>query len=96
MLVLSRYRIDPVHDRDRAAMVRLARSRQPTGAMEWRLYRDDAAGYSYIEPFVVASWAGDMHTIRLTVTDRQIEERGEAYAVESVTVRHLLAVRTLE
>ena len=99
VLVLSRYRIDPASDRDfRAAMVRLARSRQRTGAMEWRLYRDDTADHTYIESFVVASWAEHMHqhTVRLTVTDRRIEERVEAFATEPVTVRHLLAVRTLE
>ncbi len=39
------------------SMVFVGRSRQRTGAMEWRLYRDVGVVDRYVEAFVVRSWA---------------------------------------
>uniref|UniRef100_UPI0005942005 MFS transporter n=1 Tax=Nocardia pneumoniae TaxID=228601 RepID=UPI0005942005 len=59
-----------------AAMAFVGRSRQRTGAMEWRLYRDVGVIDRYVEAFVVRSWAEHMHQhqVRLTAQDQLREQ----------------------
>ncbi|WP_024805382.1 MFS transporter [Nocardia sp. BMG51109] len=78
-----------------AAMARVGRSRQRTGAMEWRLYRDVSVADRYTEAFVVRSWQEHMrqHQVRLTAQDRLAEQRLERYTVGEIQTRHLVAVQ---
>ncbi|GGK39087.1 MFS transporter [Nocardia camponoti] len=76
------------------AMALVGRSRQRTGAMEWRLYRDVGVLDRYVEAFVVRSWAEHMHQhqVRLTARDREIEATVAHYSAGPDTVAHLVAV----
>jgi MFS family permease len=57
VLVTARYDIAPgSEDAFLAHASRLRHFRQRTGAMEWRLFVDDAAPSSYLETFLVESW----------------------------------------
>ncbi|MFI6866312.1 MFS transporter [Nocardia sp. NPDC050406] len=95
VLVLETYRVpdemaaDFVH-----AMARVGRSRQRTGAMEWRLFRDVGAADRYVEAFVVRSWAEHMiqHQVRLTAQDQAAEARVAQYTVGETHTLHLVAV----
>ncbi|WP_406278755.1 MFS transporter [Nocardia sp. NBC_00881] len=78
-----------------AAMVFVGRSRQRTGAMEWRLYRDVGVLDRYVEAFVVRSWVEHMHQhqVRLTARD-QLRERAVAKFTtnDDDQITHLVAV----
>ncbi|WP_067452445.1 MFS transporter [Nocardia alba] len=76
------------------SMALVGRSRQRTGAMEWRLYRDVGTVDRFVEAFVVRSWAEHMHQhqVRLTARDREIEETVAEYSAGRQTVTHLVAV----
>ncbi|WP_040748875.1 MFS transporter [Nocardia transvalensis] len=78
-----------------AAMARVGRSRQRTGAMEWRLYRDVGVADRYVEAFVVRSWQEHIrqHQVRLTAQDRLAEQRIEEFVVGEARTRHLVAVQ---
>ncbi len=75
------------------AMVYLGRSRQRTGAMEWRLFRDIGAADKYVEAFLVRSWSEHMHQhqVRLTTQDRLREQAVAEYAQSERTI-HLVSV----
>ncbi|MGQ4598581.1 MFS transporter [Nocardia sp. R6R-6] len=78
-----------------AAMVFVGRSRQRTGAMEWRLYRDVGVIDRYVEAFVVRSWAEHMHQhqVRLTAQDQQREQAVAKFTTpEGDRLTHLVAV----
>ncbi|WP_019927631.1 MFS transporter [Nocardia sp. BMG111209] len=76
-----------------AAMARVGRSRQRTGASRWQLYRDIGATDRYIEAFVVRSWEEHMHQhhVRLTAQDEAAEKRVEQYTVGETRTMHLVA-----
>ncbi|WP_280401593.1 MFS transporter [Nocardia carnea] len=76
-----------------AAMGFVGRSRQRTGAMEWRLYRDVGAEDRYVEAFVVRSWSEHMqqHKVRLTAQDL-MRERAVAEFAHDETLTHLVSV----
>ena len=82
VLVLTSYR---VARRRRgsflAAMDVLGRSRQRTGASQWRLFRSVEHESTFVETFIVRSWGEHMHQhyTRLTGQDRLIEEAVERY-----------------
>lgn len=78
-----------------AAMGFVGRSRQRTGAMEWRLYRDVGTEDRYVEAFVVRSWSEHMqqHKVRLTAQDL-MRERAVAEFAHDETLTHLVSVET--
>ncbi|MCM6776718.1 MFS transporter [Nocardia sp. CDC159] len=95
VLVLVTYHVPDEAAADfAAAMARVGRSRQRTGAMEWRLYRDVGAVDRYIEAFVVRSWEEHMrqHQVRLTAQDRLAEDEIERYTTGVSRTLHLVAV----
>ncbi len=96
VLVLTSYRIAPEDEEGfLAAMAVLGRSRQRTGASQWRVFRSVEHESTFVETFVVRSWGEHMHQhyTRLTGQDRLIEEAVERY-VDGVPVsEHYLAVR---
>lgn len=75
------------------AMVRVGRSRQRTGAVQWRVYRDLTRRDRYVEAFRVRSWEEHMqqHKIRLTAQDRRAEAAVAEFSEPNQTV-HYLAV----
>ncbi|MFE7800775.1 MFS transporter [Nocardia sp. NPDC057440] len=77
-----------------AAMAFVGRSRQRTGAMEWRLYRDVGVLDRYVEAFVVRSWAEHMHQhqVRLTAQDQLREQAVTAFTNGDDKITHLVAV----
>ncbi|CAN5415585.1 MFS transporter [soil metagenome] len=98
VLVLTSYRVAPSdEDAFLAAMAVMGRSRQRTGASQWRLFRSIEHESTYVETFVVRSWGEHMHQhhTRLTGQDRLIEEAVERF-IDGVPVsEHYLAVREL-
>ncbi|MGN2637283.1 MFS transporter [Nocardia takedensis] len=96
VLVLRTYDVPAEHTEDfLAAMVFVGRSRQRTGAMEWRLYRDVGSHDRYVEAFVVRSWAEHMHQhqVRLTAQDRLREQDVSRFTTGEDRVTHLVAVQ---
>ncbi len=81
VLVTVEYLIDPATAREFAlAMQYMRRIRRRDGAIRWGLFEDAAAPGRYIETFVVASWAEHLRQHeRVTVSDREIEERAFAF-----------------
>ena len=81
MLVTVEYRIDPATAREFAlAMQYMRRIRRRDGAIRWGLFEDAASPGRYIETFVVESWAEHLRQHeRVTVSDREIEERAFAF-----------------
>ena len=71
------------------------RSRQRTGAAEWRLFRSIEHESTFVETFNVRSWGEHMHQhyTRLTGQDRLIEEAVERYTDGVPVSEHYLAVR---
>jgi hypothetical protein len=96
VMVLTSYRVEPSDEEAfLAAMAVLGRSRQRTGASQWRLFRSVERESTFVETFVVRSWGEHMHQhyTRLTGQDRLIEEAVEKY-IDGVPVsEHYLAVR---
>ena len=76
-------------------MAVLGRSRQRTGASQWRLFRSVERESTFVETFVVRSWGEHtlQHYTRLTGQDLVIEQAVEKY-IDGVPVsEHYLAVR---
>ncbi|MFC4373672.1 MFS transporter [Nocardia halotolerans] len=95
VLVMRGYDVPPAEVAGfTASMALVGRSRQRTGAMEWRLYRDVGTVDRFVEAFVVRSWAEHMHQhqVRLTARDREIEQTVAHFAAGPETVSHLVAV----
>ncbi|WP_245717334.1 MFS transporter [Nocardia jejuensis] len=95
VLVLRNYTVpEEVVENFLSAMSRVGRSRQRTGAMEWRLYRDVGEADRYVEAFVVRSWAEHMrqHQLRLTTQDQRAEQEVARYTIGEERSTHLVAV----
>ncbi|WP_255506414.1 MFS transporter [Mycolicibacterium sp. 018/SC-01/001] len=96
VLVLTSYRVLPENEEQFiAAMDVLGRSRQRTGASQWRLFRSVEEESTFVETFVVRSWGEHMHQhyTRLTNQDQAVEERVEGLIEGAATSHHYLAVR---
>lgn len=96
VLVITAYRVTPENeDAFVTAMAVLGRSRQRTGASEWRLFRSVEHESTFVETFAVRSWGEHMHQhhTRLTGQDRLIEERVERLIDGDAVSEHYLAVR---
>lgn len=96
VLVLTSYRVEP-HNEEAflAAMVVLGRSRQRSGAAQWRLFRSVEKEFTFVETFVVRSWGEHMHQhyTRLTSQDQLIEQNVEQYTDGVPVSQHFLAIR---
>lgn len=98
VLVLTSYRVTAEDEAAFiAAMAVLGRSRQRTGASQWRLFRSVEHESTFVETFVVRSWGEHMHQhrTRLTGQDLLIEQAVERYTDGEPISRHYLAVRDL-
>lgn len=96
VLVLTSYRVAPADEEAfLSAMAVLGRSRQRTGASQWRLFRSIERESTFVETFIVRSWGEHMHQhyIRLTGQDRLIEKAVERCIEGEAVSEHYLAVR---
>jgi hypothetical protein len=96
VLVLTAYRVAPSDEEAfLAAMAVQGRSRQRTGAAEWRVFRSVEHESTYVETFIVRSWGEHMHQhyTRLTGQDLLIEQAVERYTDGVPVSEHYLAVR---
>lgn len=95
VLVTIEYRIDPLRSGDFAAAMRAVRlARRRDGAIRWGLFGDAADPSRYVETFIVGSWAEHLRQHeRVTVADREIQERARAFHVGDTppTVSHLIS-----
>ena len=71
---------------------RYGRIRRRDGASRWGIFHDlQETGY-YIETFIVSSWAEHLRQHeRMTLADRELEERLQRYVRGSPKVRHLVS-----
>jgi MFS family permease len=94
--IMRHYRVKE-HDRAAfiAAMVPLRRSRERTGASNWRLYRSGEHADELLETFVVHSWGEfrRQRTSRLTGRDREYEDAASALLAEPATEEHFFPPR---
>ncbi len=98
VLVLSSYRVAPENEvAFLAAMAVLGRSRQRTGAAQWRLFRSVEKESTFVETFIVRSWGEHMHQhyTRLTGQDLLIEQAVEQFTDGTPVSQHFLAVHEL-
>lgn len=96
VLVITSYRVTAEDEENfLKAMDVLGRSRQRTGASQWRLFRSIEHESTFVETFVVRSWGEHMHQhyTRLTGQDRLIEEAVERFIQGEPESEHYLAVR---
>lgn len=89
VLVQLDYRIDPDNE---AGFLRAIHAVEPTrrrnGAASWRVYRDVGESGRFVERFVIASWAEYVRLrLRMTVADREVQERVALFQREGVPVR---------
>ena len=95
--MLTSYRVEPDHETEFfAAMGVLGRSRQRTGATQWRLFRAVEREGVFVEAFVVRSWDEHVrqHRTRLTGNDLVIEHAVERWVEGEPVSHHLIAVKT--
>ncbi|MBB2989719.1 MFS family permease [Mycolicibacterium iranicum] len=95
VLVLTSYHVTPENEEGfLAAMAVLGRSRQRTGASQWRLFRSVEHEQTFVETFVVRSWGEHLHQhyTRLTGQDLLIEQAVERHIDGEAVSQHYLAV----
>jgi quinol monooxygenase YgiN len=89
VLIQLEYRIDPDNE---AAFLQAVHEVEPTrrrnGATAWRVFRDVSESGRFVERFVIASWAEYQRLrTRMTVADRELQERVEQLQREGVPTR---------
>ena len=77
------------------AAAALERIRRRDGAIDWMLYRDSERDTRFVETFYVLSWLEHLRQHeRITVADRQVEQRVRAFQrAGAPVVMHLLGTR---
>lgn len=96
VLVTTSYRVAPADEAEfLRAMTLVSRSRQRTGAAQWRLFRSVGQESTFYETFVVRSWGEHMrqHHTRLTGQDRMAEECLAQYTDGPPSTEHYVEVR---
>ena len=95
VVVLKTYEVAPKNEAAFVvAMDRVRRSRQRTGAVQWRLFRSGERPNTFVEGFVVRSWDEHLHqhVIRQTRQDLLAEQEVDKYVVGEPKLEHLIAV----
>ncbi|HET9401861.1 MAG TPA: MFS transporter [Candidatus Acidoferrales bacterium] len=77
------------------ALEKFSRVRRRDGASRWAVYYDTEHPTHYLETFVVESWGEHLrqHT-RLTLADREAEERVQQFVVNPAKVKHFIYARS--
>jgi predicted MFS family arabinose efflux permease len=89
VLIQVEYQIDP---ENREAFLRTMQTIEPTrrrnGASNWRVFRDLGADGRFVERFIITSWAEYVRLrTRMTIADRQIQERVGQFQQSGVEIR---------
>lgn len=89
VLIQVEYQINP---ENREAFLRAIQTIEPTrrrnGASNWRVFRDLGEDGRFVERFIITSWAEYVRLrTRMTVTDRQIQERVGQFQQPGVAIR---------
>ena len=92
VLITLEYRVDAVNaDRFFEAVRAYARVRRRDGAFRWGIFRDIEQPDRYVETFLVRSWAEHLRQHeRLTLADRELEQRIAALSRSDPTIRHFI------
>jgi MFS family permease len=98
VLVSVRYVIDPTKAADfLSEMYKYQRVRRRDGATRWGIFFDTESPNTYLEMFVVDSWAEhERQHDRFTVADHEIEKRVLSYTVEQTKVKHFIYARKVK
>jgi len=93
VLVTVEYEVMPEEaPRFLKAAQRYGRIRRRDGAMRWGIYRDLEKANTYVETFIVASWAEHLRQHeRVTRADRHLEEELQRHIRGTPRVRHLVS-----
>ena len=89
VLIQVQYQISP---ENREAFLRTIQKIGPTrrrnGASNWRVFRDLGEDGRFVERFIITSWAEYVRLrARMTVTDRQVQERVRQFQQPGVEIR---------
>src|SRR4029077_8114604 len=89
VLIQVAYQINP---ENREAFLSAIQTIEPTrrrnGASSWRVFRDLGEDGRFVERFIITSWAEYVRLrTRMTVTDRQIQERVGQFQQPGVAIR---------
>lgn len=97
ILITVEYSIDPENGPDFSRVMKeVERIRRRDGAIQWGLFEDAGTAGRYLETFLVESWGEHLRQhARITVTDRAVEERAQAFhkLPEPPKITHWLAAR---
>src|SRR5215470_16228968 len=93
VLVTVEYEVDPNNVEEFVrAIRRYGRIRRRDGARRWGIFRDLENTGRYVETFIVSSWGEHVRQHeRMTLADREVEERLQRYIGRSPKVRHLVS-----
>ena len=74
------------------AIRRYGRVRRRDGASRWGIFHDRETPDRYVETFIVSSWAEHLRQHeRMTLADRELEERLQRYVRGNPWIRHLVS-----
>ena len=92
VLVTVRYVVDPANAaKFLNEIYKYQRVRRRDGATRWGIFYDTENPNTYLETFVVDSWAEhERQHERFTVADRELEKRVLSYTVEKVKAKHYI------
>ncbi len=92
VLVTIKYVIDPAKEPEFLNEIyRYQRVRRRDGATRWGIFYDTESPNTYLETFLVDSWAEhERQHDRFTVADRELEKRVLSYALEATTAKHYI------
>ena len=89
VIIQLEYRIDPGNlEEFMRAIHRVEATRRRNGASDWLVFRDLGDDGRFVERFMIRSWAEYVRLrTRMTIADRQIQERAEQLQQPGVSVR---------
>ena len=95
VLVTVKYVIDPAKASEFIHQIhKYERIRRRDGATSWGVFLDTESSDTYIESFMVDSWAEhERQHDRFTVADREIEQQVRGYAIQHIEIKHFIYAR---
>ncbi len=81
--------VEAIHD--------FGRIRRRDGASQWGIFHDTAMVDRYLETYLVSSWAEHQRQHeRLTIADRELQQRLRSLVIREPEVRHLISAQSRE